>query len=108
MFLLLSEPAAEVAARFRLREERARVMPAGAAIVGALFERYGVERIRVSNASIREGAILAAIHAGPTWRTHLEWLAHGWSRGLPAPPSTRASEAGENPSQPAPERDPGD
>ena len=122
MFFLLSEPAAGVAARFGLRHERARVMPAGAAIVGALFERYGVERIRVSNASIRDGAILAIVHAGSTWRTHLEWLAHGWSRDAPvaapapAPADERpaladarpGSETGEDPTEPSPEEDPGD
>jgi exopolyphosphatase/pppGpp-phosphohydrolase len=113
MFFLLSEPAADVAARFGLRVERARVLPAGAAIVGALFERYGVERIRVSNASIRDGAILAIVHGGSTWRTHLEWLAHGWSRAAAEPvPATAGmrpgSEPGEDPTEPTPEEDAGD
>jgi exopolyphosphatase / guanosine-5'-triphosphate,3'-diphosphate pyrophosphatase len=111
MFFLLSEPAASVAARFGLREERARVLPAGAAIVGALFERYGVERIRVSNASLRDGAILAIVHGGSTWRTHLEWLAHGWSRGAPGPAPAQerpVSEAGEDPTQSPSEEDAGD
>lgn len=86
LLLLLSEPAAVVSEQFSVRPERARVLAAGAAIVGALFERYGVERIRVSDAGIREGAVLASVHAGPSWQAHLPWLAHGWSRGL-APPT---------------------
>lgn len=114
MFFFLSEPAEGVAARFGLRPERARVLPAGAAIVGALFERYGVERIRVSDASIRDGAILAIVHGGSTWRTHLEWLAHGWSRdaagqvpaGAPAS-AEPGSEPGEDPTEPPPEEDAG-
>ncbi len=125
MLFLLSEPASEVAARFGIRDERARVLAAGAAIVGALFERYAVERIRVSDASLREGAILAIVHAGATWREHLAWLAHGWSRGAPPPEPgpgqgpepgpgqgpepvawpRPASESGEHPSQAAPEED---
>ena len=104
MLYLLSEPAAGVAAHFGLRAERASVLPAGAAIVAALFERYGTERIRVSETGIREGAVLAAVHAGATWRAHLSWLAHGWSTGAPGP----GSELGEHPSEPPPEEHAGD
>lgn len=117
MFFLLSEPAENVAARFGLRIERARLMPAGAAIVAALMERYGLERMRVSDAGIREGAILSIVHAGVSWREHLAWLAHGWSRGAPPPEPARqepgeqgssASEPGEHPSEASPEEDAGD
>ena len=57
---------------------RARLLPAGGAIVAAILERYGTDRMRVSNASLREGAILAVHHAGAAWRDRLPVLAHGW------------------------------
>jgi len=46
--------------------------------VAALLERYGLDRMRVSNVSLREGAILAVHHAGSAWRDRLPDLAHGW------------------------------
>jgi exopolyphosphatase/pppGpp-phosphohydrolase len=44
----------------------------------ALMTRYGVTRIRVSDAGIREGAILVVDHVGVAWRDRLAELAHGW------------------------------
>lgn len=80
MGLLAAEPSEAVAARFRIRATRSRILPAGAAIVAAIAEHYAVDRVRVSEAGVREGLVLAAVHAGPDWRDHLAWLAHGWSR----------------------------
>jgi exopolyphosphatase/guanosine-5'-triphosphate,3'-diphosphate pyrophosphatase len=76
--LLASEPAADASARFLINPIRARILPAGAAIVDAILERYGADGIRVSEAGLREGAILAAAHEGPHWRDRLATLAHGW------------------------------
>jgi Exopolyphosphatase len=76
--ILATEPAALASEHHLIRLTRARILPAGAAIVDAILERYGVERLRVSEAGIREGAILAVDHAGPAWRDHLAQLAHGW------------------------------
>ena len=76
--ILAEEPAGLVSERHRIRPIRARILPAGAAIVDAILERYGVDRLRVSEAGIREGAILAVDHAGPAWRDRLALLAHGW------------------------------
>lgn len=77
---LLSEPSGSAAERHLLNPVRARVLPAGIAIVGALLERYGLERLTVSDAGIREGTILATLQAGVCWRDQLEQLAHGWVR----------------------------
>jgi exopolyphosphatase/pppGpp-phosphohydrolase len=44
----------------------------------AILDRYGVDRIRVSEAGVREGAILAVEHGGASWRDRLTELAHGW------------------------------
>jgi exopolyphosphatase / guanosine-5'-triphosphate,3'-diphosphate pyrophosphatase len=76
--ILGSEPAAIASERHLVNPIRARILPAGAAIVDALLEHYGADELRVSDAGIREGTILAVDHAGPTWRDHLADLANGW------------------------------
>ena len=76
--LLGSMPAAEATARFAINPVRARILPAGAVILAAILDHYGVAEVRVSEAGIREGAILAVDHAGPAWRDRLAELAHGW------------------------------
>jgi exopolyphosphatase/guanosine-5'-triphosphate,3'-diphosphate pyrophosphatase len=78
--MLTVEPSADAADRHGLRPTRARILPAGAVIVDTILERYGAERIRVSEEGIREGAILAAAVAGHAWRDRLEELAAGWDR----------------------------
>lgn len=77
---LTSQTAPETAARFGVNPTRARLLPAGAAIVDALMRRYDVDTIRVSEEGMREGAILVAQHAGRAWRDRLAGLAHGWRR----------------------------
>ena len=76
--ILAAEPAELAAERHLINPVRARLLPAGAAIVAALLERYGLDRMRVSNASLREGAVVAVHHAGSAWRDQLPELAHGW------------------------------
>ncbi|HUQ78963.1 MAG TPA: hypothetical protein VM427_08870 [Patescibacteria group bacterium] len=71
--------AATLAARYLMRDARIRLLAAGAAIIEVVLERTGVERIRVADTGIREGAIIAADRAGSAWRERLEELAHGWS-----------------------------
>lgn len=78
--ILATEPAAEAAARHAVKPVRARILPAGAAILDALLERYGLDQLRVSDAGIREGAIFAFRHAGTKWRERLPELAEGWAR----------------------------
>lgn len=53
-------PAATIAAGFRIRLRRALQLAAGAALTEALLERYGLASADVSDASLRDGAILAA------------------------------------------------
>jgi exopolyphosphatase/pppGpp-phosphohydrolase len=76
--ILTAESAALAAEHYLVRPIRARILPAGAAILDAILEHYGVERLRPSEAGIREGAILAVDHAGWAWRDQLAKLAHGW------------------------------
>ncbi len=77
---LTARPAAETTERFGVNPTRARLLPAGAVIVDALMRRYDVDRVRVSEAGMREGAILVANHASRAWRDRLAELAHGWRR----------------------------
>ena len=76
--VLRSAPADEVAARCRIRPQRARILAAGAALLEAILERYGVPRATASEEGIREGTVLALARAGAAWRDRLEMLAHGW------------------------------
>lgn len=76
--ILAREPAIQAAERHTISPTRARLLPAGAVIVEALLERYGLEAMRASEGSLREGAVLAVLHAGSGWRDRLPQLARGW------------------------------
>ena len=76
---LRSAPAADVAARFGITAKRARLLPAGVAILSALLERYGVPRATAVEEGLREGVVLALARAGRDWRDRLDALAHGWT-----------------------------
>jgi len=78
--VVASGPADAVAAEHLVKPARARILGAGAAIVQAIIDRFGVPRVRVSDSGIREGTVLAVAHAGVAWRDRLEELAHGWVR----------------------------
>jgi len=75
---LATEPSAVASERHAVNLVRARILPAGAAIVEALLRRYGLERLSVSDAGIREGVIQAVAQGGRTWRRRLPVLAEGW------------------------------
>jgi exopolyphosphatase/guanosine-5'-triphosphate,3'-diphosphate pyrophosphatase len=78
--VVAGHPAATVAERFLVKPARARILGAGAAIVEAIMDRYDVGDVRVADAGIREGTVIAVAHAGASWRDRLEELAHGWVR----------------------------
>jgi exopolyphosphatase/pppGpp-phosphohydrolase len=71
-------PAADVAARFGITATRAHLLPAGAALLEALMDRYAVERATAVEEGLREGVVFALARAGAGWRDRLEDLAHGW------------------------------
>ena len=75
---LRAAPADDVAARCGIRPQRARILAAGAALLEAILERYGVPQATASEEGIREGTVLALARAGAAWRDRLELLAHGW------------------------------
>ncbi len=86
---LCGAPAADVAARFGIRPERARILAAGAAILEAILARYDVTRATASEEGIREGTVLALARAGAGWRDRLEALAHGWGASEAGAPVVR-------------------
>ena len=78
--LLTAAPAEVISTQFSVKPSRARVLPGGASILLAVAERYGRDRVRVASGGIREGLVLAAVHAGSRWRAELSSLVNGWSR----------------------------
>jgi len=76
---LVAAPAEAISLEFNVKVSRARVLAAGAAILLAVAERYGRDQVRVSTDGLREGLVLATVHAGSRWRDDLAWLARGWS-----------------------------
>ena len=71
--ILAAQPSDLAAERYLIRPTRARILAAGAVILDAILERYGLSSMRVSEAGLREGTILAVDHAGPPgaigWRS---------------------------------------
>jgi exopolyphosphatase / guanosine-5'-triphosphate,3'-diphosphate pyrophosphatase len=78
--LLMAAPAEVTAERYGVRLSRARVLPAGAAILLGALDRYRLSRLRVAVGGLREGLILAASREGAGWRSALLELARGWDR----------------------------
>jgi exopolyphosphatase/guanosine-5'-triphosphate,3'-diphosphate pyrophosphatase len=76
--VLATEPAAQASERHAVNLMRARILPAGAAIFEAILDRYGLDRLHVSEEGIREGMVIAAARAGARWREDLRSLALGW------------------------------
>jgi exopolyphosphatase / guanosine-5'-triphosphate,3'-diphosphate pyrophosphatase len=79
--VLIGAPSGENAERFVLNPIRARLLPAGAAILEAILDRFGVEGLRAVEAGMREGTVLAIARAGIGWRDALPALAAGWEAG---------------------------
>ena len=72
--LVRAHRAADLVARTGLRDRRIRQMAAGTALIEATMREYGLDELEVSDASLREGAILAVALAGDRWREHLASL----------------------------------
>jgi exopolyphosphatase/pppGpp-phosphohydrolase len=65
--LLGGLPAEEIAHRFELPLERARILAAGALIIQAVMQYLHLNEIRISSHGVREGALLAYTHYGERW-----------------------------------------
>jgi len=64
----------EVVAHFAVRPRRARQLAAGVAIVSALLDRFLLGQAEVSEASLRDGAIIASLARGAAWLDSLDEL----------------------------------
>ncbi len=88
--LLQQRPAAAIALETGLTERRVRQLAAGIVLVGALMERYGLRVTDVSDAGLREGAVLAAAAAGADWLAGSTELMTGQHTGRAENPSDGA------------------
>lgn len=71
---LVALTAKEVAERFAISQRRARLLPAGIAIVEALLQRTTARQVTVDRGGIREGLVVAVARAGDGWREVLPTL----------------------------------
>jgi exopolyphosphatase / guanosine-5'-triphosphate,3'-diphosphate pyrophosphatase len=69
------ERSVQVAELFGLNPRRARILPAGAAIVAAIAARYRIDRIRATELGIREGMVRAVLGDPIAWRDRLARVA---------------------------------
>lgn len=64
--ILTSHPASEIVSRYNIKEERAKVLPAGAMALQTIAQYYHADRIVISRHGIREGAILDSLDRAST------------------------------------------
>jgi len=64
----------EVVGHFGVRPRRARQLAAGVAIVSVLLDRFLLGQAEVSEASLRDGAIIAGLAKGDEWLASLDDL----------------------------------
>ncbi|HEY7342513.1 MAG TPA: hypothetical protein VH591_16685 [Ktedonobacterales bacterium] len=65
--LLMATPAALLTERYEIPHARAVILGAGEAVLQAVVEQLGADALSISRRGVREGAILARLHAGDAW-----------------------------------------
>ena len=65
--LLVATPAADLTASYGISDARARLLGAGETVLRAAVDHLGVDTLAISRRGIREGAIIARLHAGDGW-----------------------------------------
>ena len=75
--IVTSTPSAELVDTYGLRERRVLQMAAGASLIEATLDCYNLDQLEASDASLREGAILAWVEAGADWRDDIGALVSG-------------------------------
>lgn len=81
--LLAALPAEELARRFDLAPERARILAAGALIIQVIMQSMRLNEARVSSHGVREGALLAYTRYGDRWLEEVNSLASRHASSLP-------------------------
>jgi exopolyphosphatase / guanosine-5'-triphosphate,3'-diphosphate pyrophosphatase len=75
--IVKAAPSAELVEAYGLRERRVLQMAAGASLIEAALDCYNLEVFEASDASLREGVIIAREAAGDEWRSELVALVTG-------------------------------
>lgn len=75
--IVMSRPAHELVDEYGLRERRILQMAAGASLIEATLDCYNLVQLEASDASIREGALIARSFSGASWRDDLTELVTG-------------------------------
>ncbi len=75
--IVKAAPAAELVETYGLRERRILQMAAGASLIEAALDCYNLEVMEASDASLREGVLIAREEAGDDWRAELVALVSG-------------------------------
>ncbi|HKT36775.1 MAG TPA: hypothetical protein VJR48_00275 [Ktedonobacterales bacterium] len=65
--LLVAKPAAQLTELYDIPPARAEILGAGEAVLRAAVEHLGADALSISRRGVREGAILARLHAGDAW-----------------------------------------
>jgi len=65
--LLIATPAAQLTQLYEIPLARAEILGAGEAVLQAAVEHLGADALSISRRGVREGAILARLHAGDAW-----------------------------------------
>ena len=82
--IVQATPSAELVATYGLRQRRVRQMAAGASLIEAALDCYNLEALEASDASLREGVLIARGVTGDAWRESLVALVSGDMAGDPA------------------------
>lgn len=75
--MVMAKSSAELVEDSGLRERRIVQMAAGACLIEATLDCYNLEQLEASDASLREGALLAWDRVGEDWRERLSELISG-------------------------------
>jgi exopolyphosphatase/guanosine-5'-triphosphate,3'-diphosphate pyrophosphatase len=75
--IVKATPSAELVETYGLRERRILQMAAGASLIEAALDCYNLDVMEASDASLREGVIIALEAAGAAWRNELVALVTG-------------------------------
>lgn len=75
--IVVGAPSATLVELYGLRERRILQMAAGASLIEATLDCYSLDHMEASDASLREGAIIAWAAAGSNWRGQIGALVSG-------------------------------
>ncbi|HEY3993639.1 MAG TPA: hypothetical protein VGM01_12280, partial [Ktedonobacteraceae bacterium] len=85
--ILQNLPAEEIAQRYKLELERARILPGGALILLAMLTYLRLDEVRVSLFGVRQGVLLAYTRYGEHWLEHPEVSVDDARKGKVHPPT---------------------